>query len=266
MLSEKVKSLFVQTLNEKFDVISRVQSEYDFAAGSYTVFVFSPMSGAKQILLKSKDEQAAEQAEKEYREVLEEGFLIEQSAFDVAEFIFDAWKAESAIKVQKNQDEISITEFIISKNIKFGYHSENDVMRELNELYKAHLEDIQMESEMEQFEKGNVRVLNGKKFVRVPSTKSSNVAGVLALLFGGLGIHRFYLGQVGMGILMILVTCVCMFTGFFLVPVIWWIIDAVMLFMANPEDFANKHAQWVRADNIDVKIEVENKAGFLNAK
>ena len=33
--------------------------------------------------------------------------------------------------------------------------------------------------------------------------KNRVTAGVLALLLGGLGVHRFYLGQTGKGILML---------------------------------------------------------------
>ncbi|WP_096190868.1 TM2 domain-containing protein [Neobacillus soli] len=34
--------------------------------------------------------------------------------------------------------------------------------------------------------------------------KSKVAAGVLAILLGGLGVHKFYLGKIGMGILYIL--------------------------------------------------------------
>ena len=36
--------------------------------------------------------------------------------------------------------------------------------------------------------------------------KSKVAAGILGILVGGLGIHRFYLGYVGIGILQIVVT------------------------------------------------------------
>src|SRR5688500_4448219 len=36
------------------------------------------------------------------------------------------------------------------------------------------------------------------------STKIKTTAGILAILLGGLGIHKFYLGKIGMGILYIL--------------------------------------------------------------
>ena len=52
------------------------------------------------------------------------------------------------------------------------------------------------------------------------SAKNSLVALVLCLLLGGLGIHRFYVGKIGTGVLMI-------FTfgglGF------WWLIDLIVI-------------------------------------
>lgn len=41
-----------------------------------------------------------------------------------------------------------------------------------------------------------------------PSGKSRGVAGLLALLVGTLGIHYFYLGKVGAGLLCILLSCI----------------------------------------------------------
>ncbi len=39
-----------------------------------------------------------------------------------------------------------------------------------------------------------------------PKTKDRTVAGILAILLGGLGIHQFYLGNVGTGIIRIIMT------------------------------------------------------------
>lgn len=52
------------------------------------------------------------------------------------------------------------------------------------------------------------------------SEKNGLVCLLLNLFVGGLGIHRFYVGKIGTGILMILT-----FGGFGL----WWLIDLIMI-------------------------------------
>lgn len=51
-------------------------------------------------------------------------------------------------------------------------------------------------------------------------TKSQTTALILSILFGMLGVDRFYLGYVGLGFLK-LITC----GGFF----VWWIIDIILI-------------------------------------
>ena len=46
-----------------------------------------------------------------------------------------------------------------------------------------------------------------------PNAKSKLVAGLLGIFLGSLGIHRFYLGYVGIGILQIVVTIVTFGVG-----------------------------------------------------
>jgi TM2 domain-containing membrane protein YozV len=64
--------------------------------------------------------------------------------------------------------------------------------------------------------------------------KDKNVAGILALFLGWVGIHRFYLGQVGLGIL---------YAVFFWFPLVWLIafIDAIVLFSMDPDVFNAKY-------------------------
>lgn len=64
--------------------------------------------------------------------------------------------------------------------------------------------------------------------------RDKNVAGILALFLGWVGIHRFYLGQVGLGIL---------YAVFFWFPLFWLIalIDAIVLFSMNKEVFDVKY-------------------------
>lgn len=66
--------------------------------------------------------------------------------------------------------------------------------------------------------------------------KSRIVAGLLGIFFGGLGVHRFYLGYTGIGILMLLLQFVgwstmCFFVGFFIsIPVgIWGTIEGILI-------------------------------------
>lgn len=64
--------------------------------------------------------------------------------------------------------------------------------------------------------------------------KDKNVAGILALFFGGLGIHRFYLGQTGLGIF---------YLFFFWFPIMWIVglIDAIAFFSMDKENFDYKY-------------------------
>lgn len=64
--------------------------------------------------------------------------------------------------------------------------------------------------------------------------KSKIAAGVLAILLGGLGIHKFYLGKVGSGILYLLFC----WTG---IPAIIGLIEGIILLCSNDENFELKY-------------------------
>ena len=64
--------------------------------------------------------------------------------------------------------------------------------------------------------------------------KSKVTAGVLAIVLGGLGIHKFYLGKIGMGILY-LVFC---WTG---IPEIIGLIEGILYLTATDEEFQTKY-------------------------
>lgn len=64
--------------------------------------------------------------------------------------------------------------------------------------------------------------------------KNKIVAGVLGILLGNLGIHKFYLGQIGMGILYV-VFC---WTG---IPGIIGLIEGVIYLVKSDEDFNAKY-------------------------
>lgn len=64
--------------------------------------------------------------------------------------------------------------------------------------------------------------------------KSKIVAGILALLLGGLGIHKFYLGQTGKGILYLLFCWTY-------IPGILAFIEGLMILCGNDENFQIKY-------------------------
>ncbi len=65
-------------------------------------------------------------------------------------------------------------------------------------------------------------------------TKSKTVAIVLALFLGDIGIHKFYLGQAGQGILYLLLCWT-------FIPVILSIIDIIHYLLMTEEDFQAKY-------------------------
>ena len=65
--------------------------------------------------------------------------------------------------------------------------------------------------------------------------KDKNVAGILALFFGWAGVHRFYLGQIWVGIVYIILMSTIIF------PMIIGIIDAILLFTMDQNTFDDKY-------------------------
>jgi len=61
-----------------------------------------------------------------------------------------------------------------------------------------------------------------------PAAKSKVVAGVLGILLGGFGIHRFYLGYTGIGIIQILVTIVTLGLG-----AVWGFIEGILILVGS---------------------------------
>lgn len=66
------------------------------------------------------------------------------------------------------------------------------------------------------------------------SDKSFIATLLLAIFLGGLGVHRFYVGKVGTGILMLLTG-----GGFG----VWWIIDVIMIAVGS---FTDKGGNFVK--------------------
>ena len=69
----------------------------------------------------------------------------------------------------------------------------------------------------------------------VPYTSKNKVtAGLFAILLGGIGIHKFYLGQVGSGIVYLLF-CWTM------IPTIIAFVEGIVLLTMTDQDFARKY-------------------------
>jgi len=64
--------------------------------------------------------------------------------------------------------------------------------------------------------------------------KNRSTAGLLALLLGGLGVHRFYLRQIGLGILY-LVFC------WTFIPAIVALVDGIIILTQSDEKFDEKY-------------------------
>ncbi|MBB3227123.1 TM2 domain-containing membrane protein YozV [Luteibacter sp. Sphag1AF] len=70
--------------------------------------------------------------------------------------------------------------------------------------------------------------------VAVTGTKSHIAAGVLALVVGGLGVHKFYLGRTGQGILY-LIFC------WTFIPSLISFIEGIIYLCTNERDFQAKY-------------------------
>ncbi|MBA2872776.1 TM2 domain-containing membrane protein YozV [Anoxybacillus calidus] len=69
--------------------------------------------------------------------------------------------------------------------------------------------------------------------------KNKVVAGVLAILLGGLGIHKFYLGKLGQGILYFIFA----WTG---IPSIIGLIEGILYLVQSDEEFNQKYNYYMR--------------------
>ena len=64
--------------------------------------------------------------------------------------------------------------------------------------------------------------------------KNKVAAGLLAIFLGGIGIHKFYMGKIGMGILYI---CFC----WTYIPAIVGLVEGIIYLCSNDENFQLKH-------------------------
>lgn len=68
--------------------------------------------------------------------------------------------------------------------------------------------------------------------------RNKYIAAILAFLLGTLGVHRFYLGRIGSGIAMLVLTCTVV--GLF-ISVPWALIDMVRYLVMPEDDFAARY-------------------------
>jgi len=70
--------------------------------------------------------------------------------------------------------------------------------------------------------------------------RNKYIAALIAFLLGPLGIHRFYLGRIGSGIAMLVLTC----TLFgLIVSVPWAFIDMIRYLIMSDDEFAERYAR-----------------------
>ncbi|HBP25549.1 MAG TPA: hypothetical protein DD618_01155 [Acholeplasmatales bacterium] len=69
-----------------------------------------------------------------------------------------------------------------------------------------------------------------------PNGKSKMVAGLFGILLGGFGIHKFYLGQTGLGVVYLLFC----WTG---IPSIIGLIEGILLLTMTDADFIEKYGK-----------------------
>jgi TM2 domain-containing membrane protein YozV len=66
--------------------------------------------------------------------------------------------------------------------------------------------------------------------------KDKTAAGILGILLGGLGIHQFYLGSVGTGLILIAVTFITCGIG-----AVLGLIEGIMILVMSDEDFNKRY-------------------------
>ncbi|GAB2798576.1 TM2 domain-containing protein [Rhabdobacter roseus] len=85
--------------------------------------------------------------------------------------------------------------------------------------------------------------------------KNKTTAGILALFLGGLGVHRFYLGQTGLGILY-LVFC------WTFIPAIVALIDGIIFLTQSEASFNQKYNQGRQPEG--TRLDVADELRKLN--
>lgn len=71
---------------------------------------------------------------------------------------------------------------------------------------------------------------------KIPGAEKKVPAGILGILLGGLGVHRFYLGDTTGGIIRILLSCIC-------VGGIIGLIEGIIYLTKSDEDFVKEYIE-----------------------
>ena len=77
----------------------------------------------------------------------------------------------------------------------------------------------------------NIAQVNGK-------IKNKLIAGLLALFLGGMGVHRFYLGYITIGVVQLVLWILGYFTGglTWIITEIWAIVECILIFVGKIKD------------------------------
>ena len=84
--------------------------------------------------------------------------------------------------------------------------------------------------------KCGVRQMNAPAAALAPSGKSRVAAAILAILLGGIGAHKFYLGKIGMGLVYL---CFC----WTFIPALLGLVEGIIYLMASDAEFEAKYAR-----------------------
>lgn len=83
-------------------------------------------------------------------------------------------------------------------------------------------------------------VLSPPPVGQIPGGDKKLVAGLLGILLGSLGVHKFYLGYTKEGLIMLLCTvCTCGFAGIITGPVS--LIEGILYLTKSDEEFVNTY-------------------------